>query len=246
MSAATGAVVDEVVGAVPAPSVENSVEANRPAAPTWDGAIAVTATTPSVEATEPVEEVRVATLAPASEVEAIEATNITVPVPPVRPEDVPRVKAPPPAPDKSVTSPKQPKPATKSAPKAATPAPSSNSTRTTAAPAGEQAGSSGQQSAAAGRSLVTSYAGRVASHLQRHKRYPADTKRDDSGTATITFTIGADGRVRGSRLSRSSGVNSFDREVVAMVSRAAPFPPIPPAIGKSSMTFTVPIKFRPR
>ena len=94
--------------------------------------------------------------------------------------------------------------------------------------------------------MVTSYAGRVASHLQRHKRYPADTQRGQTGTATITFTIGSDGRVRGSRLSRSSGVNTFDREVLAMLGRAAPFPPIPPAIGKSSMTFTVPIRFRPR
>ncbi|MEJ8572607.1 TonB family protein [Microbaculum marinum] len=233
-------------------STETPSEADQPSTPAWEGGIAVAAPAPSPQESEPVEETRVAALTPVSEaaaveattgIEAVTATDVTIPVPPLRPADVPRVTAPP---KPAVSKPAPAKPAPQAAPKSTNPAPSASSTRTASAPAGEQAGSTGSRSASSGRQLITSYAGKVASHLQRHKRYPAGTERGQTGTATITFTIGADGRVRGARLSRSSGVGPFDQEVVAMVSRAAPFPPIPSAIGKSSMTFTVPIRFQPR
>jgi periplasmic protein TonB len=200
-----------------------------PTASIWEGGIAVAAT--EVEPAEPVdaaEEVEVAALTPAEASEAIAAEDITTPLPRLRPNEVPRVEAP-------------PKPL---ATKLKTPA---KPVAKAAAPAGEQVGSGGKRQGDGGRQLVSSYAGRVASHLQRYKRYPAGAGDQRlTGTATITFTIGADGRVRAARLARSSGAGVFDREVVAMVDRAAPFPPIPPAIGKTAMTFTVPVRFKPR
>ncbi|WP_436641867.1 TonB family protein [Microbaculum sp. FT89] len=229
-----------------------------PAPSSWDGGEAIAAQ--ETETAEPVEpaatsgvsgsqvsdpqisDPRVAALAPIDEAEPVTATDITTPVPRVRPADVPRVAAPP----------KKPEPAKKTAPQpkaAVKPSPSRSTERAppAAAPAGEQVGGAGKQQSDGGRQLVSSYAGRVASHLQRHKRYPKEAAaRRLSGTATITFTIAANGQVRAARLSRSSGTSAFDREVVAMVDRAAPFPPIPQALGRSTMTFTVPIRFKPR
>jgi protein TonB len=89
---------------------------------------------------------------------------------------------------------------------------------------------------------TTNYAGLVSAHLRRHQQYPADARsRGDQGTATVTFTLDAGGRVTAARLARSSGVSSIDSEVTAMVRRASPFP-APPA-GRS-VSFTVPVNFR--
>ncbi len=89
---------------------------------------------------------------------------------------------------------------------------------------------------------TTNYAGLVSAHLRRHQQYPADARsRGDQGTASVTFTLDAGGRVTAARLARSSGVSSIDSEVTAMVRRASPFP-APPA-GRS-VSFTVPVNFR--
>jgi protein TonB len=92
--------------------------------------------------------------------------------------------------------------------------------------------------------LSTNYRGIVAAQLARQKRYPPDARSaGQEGVATVTFRIGGSGQVSGVRLARSSGSASLDREVQAMVQRAAPFPPPP---GGQSMTFAAPISFRLR
>lgn len=223
-------------------------EDTPPAVAARTGGIAVAV--PAEEASD-VETLEIETAAPL-EVAALEpaanevaAEDITMPLPPVRPADVPRTTT------KPVSKPAPAKPTTAAA-SAARPTAAKSAARSTgsgtpgAAPAGEQVGSGGTRQADGGKALVSSFAGRVAAHLQRHKRYPGDAAdKRLSGTATVTFTIGSDGRVRGAKLARSSGQGVFDREVVAMVGRAEPFPQIPPAIGRSAMTFTVPVRFKP-
>lgn len=224
----TAAAVDDRAGgvAVPVPVSESDV--------------------PLVEA----EEVRTAMLSPAAEPEPLEAQDY-VPTPRTRPADVPRVETPPARRPPEASKPKKTTPA-KSPPKtaAAKPVPqpsSATGARPSAAPAGEQVGTGGKRVADGGKALLSSYAGRVAAHLQRYKRYPGEAARNRlSGTAVVTFTLGADGRVRASKLSRGSGQSVFDQEVMAMVQRASPFPPIPRDTGKSSYTFTVPVHFKPR
>jgi colicin import membrane protein len=88
----------------------------------------------------------------------------------------------------------------------------------------------------------TNYRGLVAAHLSRYKQYPADARASGrTGTAAVTFTITGGGGVASVSLARSSGVPSIDREVVAMVRRASPFPPPP---GGRPQSFTVPVGFR--
>lgn len=223
----------------------------------WDGGIAVAEPVVAAEVapSEPTE-VRTAMLTPAEVAETVEAED-HIPLPMDRPADVPRIEAPP--------EPARPKPAartpakqtaskpteaqpTRQQPSAATrQTGTAAGTRASAAPAGEQVGSGGKRVADGGRALLSSYAGRVAAHLQRYKRYPGEAARQRlAGTAVVTFTLGSDGRVRATKLARGSGQSMFDQEVLAMVQRASPFPPIPTDTGRSSYTFTVPVHFKPR
>jgi len=90
---------------------------------------------------------------------------------------------------------------------------------------------------------VRDWAARVSAYLARNKRYPVDAlARGIGGTASIAFTVDADGRVTSIRLVRSSGNASLDRESQDLVRRAAPFPP--PPQGKASIT--VPVNFNVR
>jgi protein TonB len=87
---------------------------------------------------------------------------------------------------------------------------------------------------------VRNWAARVSAYLARNKRYPVDALAlGIGGTASIAFTVDADGRVTSVRLARSSGNASLDRESQDLVRRASPFPP--PPLGKASIT--VPVNF---
>ncbi|GEM_PF-1743171 len=115
------------------------------------------------------------------------------------------------------------------------------------ATAGQAKGSGGRREADGGRADASNYAGRVLAHLQRHKRYPSSAaRRRLSGVVTIRFSIDASGRLRGVSLRGSSGEQVLDEAALAMVRRADPFPKIPGGLGRNAMSFTVPVRFRPR
>lgn len=85
---------------------------------------------------------------------------------------------------------------------------------------------------------------RLASHLERRKRYPAAARRQGlQGTAQVRFTIDASGNVKSVSLVRSSGVALLDDEVVSLVHRASPVPAPPPGVNH---TIVVPIRFSVR
>jgi protein TonB len=85
---------------------------------------------------------------------------------------------------------------------------------------------------------------RLASHLERRKRYPSAARRQgQQGTAQVRFTIDGSGNVQSVSLVRSSGVALLDEEVVALVRRASPVPAPPPGVNR---TIVVPIRFSVR
>ena len=85
------------------------------------------------------------------------------------------------------------------------------------------------------------YQGRVAAHLARYKRFPADARRRrEQGSALVAFNIDGAGKVTAVKLVRGSGHAPLDREAEAMVHRASPFPPPP---GGSARSFTAPVSF---
>jgi len=79
----------------------------------------------------------------------------------------------------------------------------------------------------------------LSAQIERHKRYPDDAK-NDRGIAQISFSIDNQGRVLSSHLVTTSGSPALDREALAIIKRAQPFPPPPPG---AALSFTVPIKF---
>lgn len=82
----------------------------------------------------------------------------------------------------------------------------------------------------------SNYAGAVHAHLSRFGR-----RMDNQGSGRIWFKLDGSGRVISAKLVQAPGIESLDREAVAMVHRASPFPPPP---GGRPMNFTAPVNFR--
>jgi TonB family protein len=81
----------------------------------------------------------------------------------------------------------------------------------------------------------------VGRMLERAKHYPESAiRRGAQGTATIGFVVDESGAVASVSLLRSSGEADLDTESVALVRRAAPFPPPPP---KAKRSFAIEVAF---
>ncbi len=87
------------------------------------------------------------------------------------------------------------------------------------------------------------YAVVVTSLLQQSMLYPdAARRKREEGDVRITFAIDRDGRVTSSAVTKPSNNALLDREALAMIQRAQPFPS-PALIGKDSEEFATTIKF---
>lgn len=82
--------------------------------------------------------------------------------------------------------------------------------------------------------------GAVRSRIVRSKRFPAEA-HGATGVATVSVTFTASGDASAVRLVASSGNAAFDAEAVAVIARAAPYPPPP---GGRAAALTVPLNFR--
>ena len=143
----------------------------------------------------------------------------------------------PPAPQKAQEKPQEQK-AARSAPGAAA-APS----RAASANSNGNAGAGGKLDAG-GRAAISSYFARVQAHLVRHRVYPPEARSSGaSGVARVIFSLGRDGRVLSVSLVGGSGHGVLDQAAIAMVRRAAPFPPFPSEIAASRLDMGAPIRF---
>lgn len=81
----------------------------------------------------------------------------------------------------------------------------------------------------------------VGGILERAKQYPGSARqRGARGIATVGFVLDPSGGVASVVLLRSSGDAELDAEGVALVTRAAPFPPPPPGAQQS---FSIEVAF---
>lgn len=112
---------------------------------------------------------------------------------------------------------------------------------------GEAAGrtvsaSKGGAASAAGNAAVSNYPGKVAARLRRAVRGISRLARTKARSdVQVSFVVDASGGVGSIRIVRGSGSPELDEAALAVVRRAAPFPPIPPQAGKSSWAFTLPL-----
>ena len=82
----------------------------------------------------------------------------------------------------------------------------------------------------------------VSGHLRRFIRSAA-AARYGSGKAWVGFVLDREGHVLSSTLEKSSGNVALDREALAIISRANPFPPFPAAKPDEQDAFSAPITF---
>ncbi len=84
----------------------------------------------------------------------------------------------------------------------------------------------------------------VASKLERNKKYPSSAQsRDEKGVVQLEFSVDRQGHLKSSRIVKSSGSDSLDRETLNLVRRAQPFAAPPAAMTGEEVFLVVPIKF---
>ena len=200
--------------------------ARKPVEPTILPAIAVTLA--PVESSSP--EVQDQDIAVGPTMQQAEATP---PEPPkVEEKPVERVEQPPSPPQQAdVTLPQvEPKEVEKPKPVPQPPAP-----ETRAPPKNERLG----QFSEAG---SNAYNALVFGHLQRFKRYPS-AAHGKSGIVILRFVLNRAGDVIESAVTKSSGNDVLDREAVAILQRASPFPAFPAVKPGTQDTYIAPVSF---
>jgi protein TonB len=81
--------------------------------------------------------------------------------------------------------------------------------------------------------------------LESNLRYPDKARaRGEKGAAQLTLNLNADGRIKMSRIVRSSGSSVLDKEALDLVQRVQPFPKPPTEL--VGVDLTVPIRFNMR
>jgi len=86
------------------------------------------------------------------------------------------------------------------------------------------------------------YAALVSGHLRRFTDRSV-AARYGGGRVVVSFTLSREGKVLASRLATASGNAALDREALAIVSRANPFPPFPAEKTGAQDLFTWPVNF---
>lgn len=119
---------------------------------------------------------------------------------------------------------------------AAAPAAPPTTAPSQAAPKGASTG------AAHGKSRA--YAARVRAWLLAHQTYPKHARmRRQEGIVRVRFVLDRDGRLLEGRVVGSSGIDLLDREGLAMLSRAVPYPKAPDEVAGERIEFSAPIEF---
>ncbi len=93
-------------------------------------------------------------------------------------------------------------------------------------------------------STQTDYLATLRRWFEKNKSYPQQARIGrQEGTAILRVIFDRDGYVLEYELVRSSGHATLDREVKAMIERAAPLPPIPAELNRRRLELRVPIQF---
>jgi protein TonB len=93
-----------------------------------------------------------------------------------------------------------------------------------------------------GNAAVSNYPGKIAAKLRRAARnISGAARRRARNNAQVAFVVSRNGGVASVRLVKSSGSSDLDKTAMAIIRRAAPFPPIPPEANRANWAFTLPI-----
>ncbi|KQP91916.1 energy transducer TonB [Methylobacterium sp. Leaf117] len=166
----------------------------------------------------------------------------------VLPPEVPKEVSPPQQKPPEKKHPEKPQPRKKPVPKHPVhkkPEPSPAS-RSGGGPKSDQQNANRTAASAAGSAISqasrATWQNEMRARIVRAKRFPP-AAAGAVGVAVVSVTFAANGSVTAARLIASSGNAALDAEAVAVMYRAAPFPPPP---GGQAMTQTIPLNFSRR
>ena len=105
------------------------------------------------------------------------------------------------------------------------------------------AGRPASEAAAVDADLGADYVRQLEDHVEPFKRYPDDANLAAiRGVVKVSFVVDRQGRLLGVKVSQTSGSVSLDQAAVDTLRRAAPMPPIPPAL-PDALSVDLPIEF---
>ncbi len=91
--------------------------------------------------------------------------------------------------------------------------------------------------------VTLSYRRALIARLESQRRYPAGSLRQHAqGTGSLLFRIDREGHLMDAKIVSGTGHAALDQAALAIVSRAAPFPPIPTGL-PDELAITLPIAF---
>jgi protein TonB len=95
-----------------------------------------------------------------------------------------------------------------------------------------------------GNALEANYASLLFRAIDRVRFYPIGARdRGEEGRVVLRVTIAADGRLLDAFIAQGSGFPDLDAATMDMARRAAPYPPLPRALGAERASFNVPVIF---
>lgn len=116
-------------------------------------------------------------------------------------------------------------------------------TAATGAPAGTVAATP-QPAPAAPPGALRAWQGQIVAKLERLKQYPESAREaGEQGVAYVRFRLDRSGNVLAVSLSKSSGYDDLDDEVLALVKRASPLPAPPAGVPDAQLEMAVPVTF---
>lgn len=97
------------------------------------------------------------------------------------------------------------------------------------------------RTASLGSPLTPQWRARLATHLQRFKRYPNGSR--STGVTHVEFTLDRKGKLVLTKIVKSSGSDVLDQAAIDMLRRAEPLPPPPAGVDEAQLKMLVPVKF---
>ena len=109
---------------------------------------------------------------------------------------------------------------------------------------GGASGSAAEGAAGGDPGLRRSYAAQLRQWVARHQHYPRVARaRRIEGDGAVRFRIDRSGRLLYAVVARSTGHAVLDEELLAMLRRASPLPPMPPDLPGDSHEVILPAGF---
>lgn len=112
-----------------------------------------------------------------------------------------------------------------------------------AIPEGARSVAPAQGTGASLQRLRATWQKKLITHLDRHKRYPAE-RSQKSAEIVVSFALDRMGHVLSASIVKGSGDTAFDEAALAMVRRSDPVPQPPPVVADEGLNFTLPVIFK--